>query len=272
MIPMMKPVLSTLLAGLIATPALAQTTADDWDLGRDAEQKLVIAAVSFETFGIAVRCRDNVLSVVASGLAVENGERTLKYSMAGSVERDTPWVAARRSQAAFAIWPAAIAADLSKGGRLSLGVPDGERIRRIAVDLPASPAAIGQVFAACGRELPVDSSQEPRSTNMSALIWRHAPAASFPDRGRSDAGIAALLCNVEARGGLRGCRVESEFPEGGGFGRAATLGAHQTGRVGLPEGQTGDMEGRQIAFVVRYMMSNDLLPAAPTRLPPRKPD
>ncbi|MDB5420062.1 MAG: TonB family protein [Brevundimonas sp.] len=265
---MFKPALAALLAISTASPALAQNGADDWDFGRDAETKLVIAAVSFESFGIAVRCRDGVLGVVASGLPAGSGELRLKYSMAGSAERETPWLSPPRSQTAFAIWPASIAADLRKGGRLSLGVPDGERTGRIAVDLPPSTSSIDQVLAACDRDIPIDSNDQPSGPNMSALEWRRPPEPSFPSRTGSEAGVAALLCNVNATGSLRGCTVESEFPEGGGFGRAATLGAHRTGRVGIPDGQTGVMEGRQIAFVVRYRMGVDMTPT-PSRLPAR---
>ena len=46
------------LAALIATPATAQ---DDWDLGRDPERKLTIAAVTYDNFGVAVRCMDDVM-------------------------------------------------------------------------------------------------------------------------------------------------------------------------------------------------------------------
>lgn len=273
---MLKPIVTVLLSACLASPALvstalAQTATDDWDLGRDAERGLVIAAVTFDNFGIAVRCRENILSVVASGLPVGNGVRTFKYSMGGEPERDTPWVGARSSQAAFAVWPAAIATDLSHGGRFSIGVPDNGRVRRIAVDLPASPSAIGEVFKACGRELATGENDEPDGPSMGSLRWKHVPAPSFPSRTDSDAGIAALICAVNARGGLRGCEVQSEFPEGGGFGRAATLGAHQTGRVEIPAGEVGALEGRKISFVVRYNISDDPTPTIPSRLPPRTP-
>lgn len=264
---MLKPLLAALLSVATAAPALAQS-ADDWDLGRDPDHKLTIAAVTFETFGIAVRCRDDVLGVVVSGLPEGGGERRFRYSMAGSPEIESPWLSGPRSRTAFAIWPASIAADLRKGGRFLLGVPDGDRIRRIAVDLPSSPASIDQVLSACGRDIPADSHDEPTGSRMGSLMWRRMPEPSFPDRTGSESGVAALQCKVTRTGGLRACRVESEFPEGGGFGRAATLGAHQTGQVRIPEGETGILEDRTIAFIVRYQMGSDMtLP--PSRLPAR---
>jgi hypothetical protein len=269
---MLKPALLALLSVAVAVPAGAQDIAaqgsDDWDLGRDPANKLTIAAVSFENFGVAVRCRDTVLSVVVAGLPAGPRERVIDYSMAGSTPAATRWISAPGSASAFAVWPGVIAADLRKGGRLSMGVPDGERTRRIAVDLPASASAIDQVLSACGREIPADSSDEPSGVDLGPLVWRQSPEPRFPDRTSAAAGIAALLCKVTRTGSLRACRVESEFPEGGGFGRAATLGAHTTGRVGLKPGETGVLEDRTISFVVRYMMSEDLaLQPAPSRLP-----
>ena len=265
-------VLMTTIATLVGGPVWAQDGSDDWDFGRDPEKNLVIAAVSFDNFGIAVRCRENILSVVASGLPVASGVRTIKYSMAGAPEEDTTWVGAPRTAAAFALWPASIASELRQGGRLSLAVREGDRVKRIAVDLPPSSSAIDQVFTACGRPLPTDTLDEPDGPNLGSLRWVHTPQPSFPSRTDSEAGIAALVCNVDARGSLRRCRVESEFPEGGGFGRAATLGAHQTGRVGLAEDDSGVLEGRKISFVVRYMMSDDLGFPIASRLPPRQED
>lgn len=269
---MLKPLLVALLTVATAAPALAQSgpaqSADEWDFGHNAEQKLTIAAVSFENFGVAVRCRDTVLSVVVAGLPAGSGERRFDYSMAGSPTENTRWISAPNSTSAFALWPTSVAADLRQGGRLSLGVPDGQRTRRVAVDLPPSTTAINQVLSACGREIPAEANDEPTDTSLGGLVWRKTPEPSFPDRATAAAGIAALLCKVTRTGGLRACRVESEFPEGSGFGRAATLGAHITGRIGLRPGESGVLEDRTISFIVRYMMSEDLtLPPPPSRLP-----
>jgi len=66
------------------------------------------------------------------------------------------------------------------------------------------------------------------------------------------AGLAAITCVVRQQGRLRDCRIESEFPEGGGFGRAATMGAHRTARVAPLEGMPGDGDGRRVSFLVRF--------------------
>lgn len=256
------------LAGLIAGPAAAQ---DDWDLGRDPERNLTIAAVTFENFGVAVRCMDDVLSVVLSGLPPGRGVRTLRYQMGGQPEADTRWVAASDRSSAFAVWPAAMAADMARGGRLNLGVRDGDGLKRLSVDLPASPAAVGQVFQACGRELsPTSRDDEPDGENLGGLRWVRVPTPSFPRQTSAGSGLAAITCTVATGGGLRACRIESEFPEGGGFGRAATLGAHREARVGPTPGGTIELGGQEVNFVVRYNLIDELpLPTIPSRLPDR---
>ena len=266
---MKYPTAGCLLLAL-ALPASAQDASEDWDFWQTPAEKLSIAAVSFEKFGIAVRCREGVLAVVVSGLPPASGVRKIQYSMAGSLEEETTWVGGGDGRAAFAIWPSAMANELRRGGRLSLGVSEGGVIRRAVVDLPPSPAAIEQVFEACDREI-TETADQPDRSDLGSLVWRTVPTPSFPSRTGSETGIAALLCNVDDTGGLRGCRTDSEFPEGGGFGRAATLGAHRTGRVALGAEDPGPLAGRRISFVVRYNISDaPELPVTPSRLPRRE--
>lgn len=267
-----------ILAAMIATPAAAQ---DDWDLGRDPGRRLTVAAVNFDSFGVAVRCVDDVMSVVVSGLPVERRARTIRHRIGDQPEMTGSWVSAGDGSAAFSIWPAATAAYLSRGGRWVLEVPEGDRTRRISADLPASPSAIGEVFAACGRTLtPTSLVDEPRQEEFGILRWVRMPDASFPSRGGMEAesgsraeaaAMAALSCTVTARGALRACRVESEFPEGSGFGRAAVIRAHREGRVG-PEDpdSTVSMEGQRVCWVIRFNMGREIpLPTVPSDTPPQ---
>lgn len=255
------------LAGLIATPATAQ---DDWDLGRDPERKLTIAAVTYDNFGVAVRCMDDVMSVVVSGLPQGPGIRTIAHRIGDQPEMSGRWVSAGEGGAAFSIWPASTAAYLARGGRWVLDVPDGDRVRRISADIPVSPAAIGEVFSACGRTLsPTSQDDEPDQEDFAGLRWVRVPVPTFPTRTDALGGLAAITCTVTARGDLRGCQIESEFPEGGGFGRAATMAAHREGKVApIDPGSTRDMGGLKVSWVVRYNMSDEVpLPAIATRLP-----
>lgn len=264
----MKRAVVALTVFAAATPATAR---DDWDLGRDPARDLTIAAVTFENFGVAVRCMDGALSVVLSGVPRGRGVRTFRYQMGDQPETASRWVAAGDGDVAFAVWPAATAADLARGGRLNLGIRDGDRLRRLSADLPASSTAVAEVFRACGRELsPASRDEEPDRENLGGLRWVDVPTPSFPSRTEASAGLAAVTCDVDARGGLRTCRVESEFPEGGGFGRAATLGAHRTGRVGVDPAAPGALEGRRVNFVVRYGLRDEVaLPTIPSHLPER---
>lgn len=256
------------LAALIATPAAAQ---DDWDLGRDPARKLTMAAVTYDNFGVSVRCMDGVMSVVVSGLPEGRGLRTIRHQLGDQPEMSGRWVSAGDGGAAFSVWPAATAAYLARGGRWVLDVPDGQRVRRISADIPASPVAIGEVFTACGRTLAPESvSDEPSGEDFSGLRWVEMPVPSFPTRTDAAAGVAALTCTVTARGGLRGCRIESEFPTGAGFGRAAVIAAHRDGRVAPIEPGSTDPEGLRVSWFVRYNMSDqEPLPPTATHLPYR---
>lgn len=250
-----------------ASPVWSQDAGEDWDFGQDAGRDLAIAAVTFDNFGIAVRCLNDTLSVVVSGVQATEGEQVVRFAMADRAEGDTTWIAGPGGSSLFSIWPAAIAVQLQKGGRLSLGIPDGERTRRTAVDLPPSPSAIGRVFSACGLTGPSEGPEQPDGESLNGLRWRSVPQPTFPSRTNAETGIAALSCTTDNAGAPRGCRVQSEFPEGGGFGRAAVVGAHRTGRVMLADGASGPVGGRSIAFVVRYGLM-----APSLRMPSRLPD
>lgn len=246
-----------LLAGLAASgPALSQD-GDDWDFGQDPERGLTIAAVSFENFGVAVRCMNDSLSVVMTGLPTASGVRRLRYGVGQEPGAESRWVSGRDSNAAFAVWPRRVATDMSRGGSLVVLAPGADGVQRYAVDLPASREAVGRVFQACGLTLdPANEDSGPSGEQFAGLRWRNAPTPSFPSRAQASAGLAGVTCTVRADGTLRGCTAESEFPEGSGFGRAAELGAHRTGRVVAIDPSGPSLEGRTIAFVTRYMIDD----------------
>jgi hypothetical protein len=269
----MRRVLIAAATALIAAPALGQDSSEDWDFGVDDRRNLAIAAVTFENFGVAVRCLDGVFGVVLSGLPSGPNLRNIAYRMGDDPEISTEWVGYRNGQTAFAVWPASRAEELARGGRLSLGVRDGDRVRRIAVDLPASSSAVSRVFEACDRTPP---SSDPQNAvdgeSFAGLRWLSQPDISFPSQTSSEGGLAAIACRSTDTGSLRGCRVESEFPEGGGFGRAATLGTHRSARLQQADGSRTGMDGRRVAFVVRYSLSSEVpLLTPPSRIPRTEP-
>lgn len=254
-----------LATALAAGVANSQDAGDDWDFGQDSARKLAVAAVTFDTFGVAVRCLDGTLSVLMSGLPSGSGERLLSYGV-DEPPQPSHWISGRNSTAAFALWPGSVAGELSKGGRLTVDAADGERPQRHVVDIPRSDSSVDKVFQACGRRLDAND-DAPSGENFAGMRWDRPPQITFPHRSNADFALAALRCTVIASGHLRRCQIESEFPEGGGFGRAATLGAHQSARVrAISEGET--LEGRQVAFLVRYNLSDPGF-IIPTRLKPR---
>lgn len=247
-----------LLVGMLTLgePVAAQE-ADDWDYGEDPARRLSIAAVTFENFGVAVRCMDERLSLVLSGLPVATGSRRIRYRMGDEEESGGEWISGRDSTSAFSVWPRYVAASMSRGGRLSMTVPDGEGNRHYAVELPASGASVARVFQACGQELdPPETDTAPKGEDMTGLVWRRAPTVNFPSRASYEVGLAGITCRLRDNGRLQDCRIESEFPEGSGFGRAATYGAHRTGQVALADGSTTGLAGRRISFLVRYQTSD----------------
>lgn len=259
------------LAGLtlVNGPVAAAQQDDDWDFGHDPTRKLTIAAVTFDNFGVAVRCMDDSFSVVVSGLPAASGRRSLGWRLNDSPDRQTAWVSPPDSPSAFAVWPRSVATDLSRGGALQIAARDGEATRSYAVDIPASDQAVARVFEACGLSLEAPASAPPSGESFAGLRWARSPEASFPDRNTPASGMAAVRCTAQADGSLRGCEVESEFPEGVGFGRAAVLGAHRSGRVAAVEpGQS--IAGRTIVFLVRYgQITGGWLEPPPSRLPGR---
>lgn len=261
-----------LLLGLVAVsgPAGAQD-GDDWDFGQDPARKLTIAAVSFENFGVAVRCMNGSLSVVMSGLPTASGVRRLRYGVGEAPGAESRWVSGRDSNAAFAVWPRRVATEMSRGGPLVVLAPRADGLQRYAVDLPPSREAVGRVFQACG--LTLDAPEEdagPTGEQFAGLTWRDSPRPSFPDRTSASAGLAGVTCTLRADGTLRGCKAESEFPEGSGFGRAAELGAHRTGRVQAIDPSGPSLEGRTIAFITNYMIDDSAwVQPPPSRLPGR---
>ncbi|RZJ23772.1 MAG: hypothetical protein EON85_14835 [Brevundimonas sp.] len=255
---------------LTAVPVLAQDTGDDWDFGADPARDLTIAAMTFENFGVAVRCVDETLSVVVSGLPQGSGRRSLGWRIGDDPEVQTPWVSPRGSTSAFAVWPRSVATRLSQGGALEIAARDGEAIRRYAINIPASDQAVGRVFEACGLNLRTPESTPPSGESFAGLRWTRPPTPSFPSQMTAPStGLAALQCIAHRDGTLRQCKVESEFPEGAGFGRAAVLGAHRTGRVAATErGQ--DISGRSVVFMVRYgQIEGGWIQPPPSRLPGR---
>lgn len=262
----------------VAFPALAQDAGDDWDLGRDPARDAVIAAVTFDNFGIAVRCVDRRLSVLMSGMPPGRGERNLKMALGESGEADQTWISAGDGTTVFSLWPTSVANYLRQGGRLQVIAPqDDGPARRYVVDLPRSDAAVPAVLTACGETIPSEGQANGVASreDLTGLTWARRIEARFPFQNNGptpEFGIVALSCVTDRGGYLKRCRIESEYPADGVFGRAAQLGAHQSGRVAVTEGDPAAVEGRRVVFVVRFGMVTDFNSDTPSRLRDRSRD
>ncbi|WP_162998142.1 MULTISPECIES: hypothetical protein [Brevundimonas] len=267
---MSKTFLTVLLSATLMTSGpLAAQDADDWDFGRAPDQDATIAAVTFDTMGVAVRCMGDSLSVLLSGMPAGSGERPIRVAIGDGPEQEGMWVSARDSGTLFAVWPRGYATDLARGGQLRISVPDGSTSVRYAVDLPRSEAAIAQVFQACGQSLDQGSDRSPSGVSMAGLNWLNPPEINFPGQSRYEGGIAALICTTRSDGRLEDCSIESEFPAASGFGRASARGAHRTGRVEAVDGGDADIGGRRIAFLTRFSTNFTPRSDLPTRIPGR---
>lgn len=265
---------------LIGNSAATAQDPEDWDFGADSERDLTIAAVTFDNFGVAVRCMNDNLSVVVSGLPVASGERRLTYSMGDGEARESLWISGRNSPSAFAVWPRYVATAMSRGGRLVIVAPDGDESRRYAVDLPPSPAAVGRVFQACGKVLePAGENSAPSGDSFAGVRWAERPEPNFPYQTQTETGITAITCTLRGNGRMRDCQIESEFPEGSGYGRSAQFAANRTARVEAIDPSGRSMEGIKISFTLRYLPYGSALPPGAveeerrypglTRTPPR---
>jgi len=253
----MKAVVSALIAALATGPVLAQDPGDDWDYGEDPSRGLAVAAVTFDSFGVAVRCMNGNFSLILSGLPEGTGERTLAVQLRDRPELEETWVSDEDSGTLFSVWPRHSAAALSLGGRLSIRVPDGDQVRRYVVDIPPSETAVTRVLHSCGHaiaDLPVIDTW-PGDLESQGMVWVRQPEVRFPSASYAF-GLAAIRCEADGSGRLINCTAESEFPVGSGFGRSAVLGAHRTGRVRAADGASPEIAGRVLSFTVRYRMAN----------------
>ena len=113
-------------ACLIALPALAQDTQRDWDMFRDARQKVVMAYTQFDNgLGLTVRCVDGGYEAIIGGLPPAPPGQTRPLRIAFGDEEFYPqrWNVAVNDTMALGDVPAPFARKLREGGRLRIVVP-----------------------------------------------------------------------------------------------------------------------------------------------------
>lgn len=255
--------LAVLLACAVALPASAQDADRDWDMLRDPAKKLTMAYTQFDSgLGVAARCVDESYEAIITGLPPAGGGETrmLQVAFGDDELRQQRWSVAVNDTIAVSDLPAPFARKLREGGRLRILIPgaaEGGRNLLHDLTLPASSTSIDETLTVCERPL-----TDPRDAELEALpegglpvsmVWASRPRPGFPGPIRYARGFATVMCLTNPNGSLRDCSVESEHPQGGGFGEAA-LRAARRARVANAEDPTAPMPLRRILYRTNFVL------------------
>jgi hypothetical protein len=256
--------LTALVAMAVATTALAQDTAADWDATDDPARKLTAASSSFSNgLSIAFRCMDNRYDALIVGLPLATGEsqtRTIGMQFGEKPMQDARWNIGSNASVLVSDLPARLAREFRDGGPLQLvarGAGDGGANLRYVIELPASGAQIDRTLEACARPI-----VDPRDAEIADLgenglpggfSWANAPEPSYPRGPTYERGFATVSCLNQTDGRLRDCVVESEHPLNGGFGEAA-LRATRRARVQSIADPRASLPTRMIIYRTNFRM------------------
>lgn len=97
---------------------------------------------------------------------------------------------------------------------------------------------------------PSQQTATPRVWAGDKVTFLARPQPEFPDRARSNHGVVGLICTVTVRGTFNNCQIESETPEGNGFGRAAVASMHRGSRIDMRAG--GPSPGDRVQATIRF--------------------
>lgn len=258
-------------AAVLASPALAQDGAGDWDVRRVPEQKLIMAYTVFDNgLGVGARSMNGSFQVLISGLPPATGAvRTLRIAFKDDDFDAQSWTVAEAPAVAVSESPSPLARKMREGGQMQVIVPDGAeggRNLRYVLDLPTSSSAIDETLQACNRPL-----VDPRDAELDALgdnglpmniEWARQPEPVYPEGRTYIRGFATVTCLTQADGRLRGCLVETEHHIDGGFGKAAL---DATGRARVRSKDGGAVPLGMIQFRNSFLM--DMSPPSATRIP-----
>lgn len=257
----MRSVVALVSVLSVASAALAQDQAADWEVLREPEDNTTFAFVRMDSgLTVGFRCVDGVYGALIAGLPpARRGQdlRPLFIRLGDDQDRESRWTVTTDPTVALADYPAAFARALRQGGDLSVMIPraaEGGRNLRHNLTLPPSAAAIDETLTACGQPLvdPRDAqlADVPADGLPDGLTWQRTPRPRYPNTSYN-AGYAVMSCLVAPDGSLTECDVASEFPMDGGFGRNA-LRAIDDARVVSPNETPGQYLPRLIGFRVHY--------------------
>lgn len=261
----MRGAIVAALVALLAFPAHARQTTDDWDLIVDESQDMKLAVVGYSSGQtLAVRCRDGELELLLSGLPPLEGQtRRIEATYGDGRIEAGAWFTSGDGSLVFSQVPRLDARRLRQGGPLVLSVAvatDPEApLRRYALDLPAQSANLDQVLASCGADRP-----DPRDDLVRWMappdpgvdFWRRLPEPDYPEAAvRLGAGLVVFSCISAGDGRLIDCRTERESHHRRyGFGDAA-LKSLRNARI-APAEEGGPPAGRLIIATIRFRIAS----------------
>lgn len=249
-----------LLAALVASaasPATAQDTAaisagapDDWEFAADPGGRSHLATIGFSGgLAIDVTCYDgHTLTIVFQGLPSETDDAHMATASRPDGRSAQGVVTPRGADRLQAQAGARFARTLRGGGAFSLQVePPFGSPKRLTVDLPAQHANLDRVIQACGLNL-----DEPRDALPELTDLRARPSVNVgpPRRPRGPGASWVRVevgCVVTSAARLTDCRIESEHPQGTGYGRTVAR-AFEGEPIDVPDAEAAT--GRIVYFVV----------------------
>lgn len=205
------------LAATLVLPTVSQAEDWDWDLDINANDKLTVASLSYDTgLTMMVACRGDQFNVILSGLPRTTGqERTIiRHFPSKPEERDT-WVVYGNGTTAYAAGPTQISRDLMAGGAVKCSVPseDGTPAKTYAITLPENSEAVRQTMSACGRPL-VRSVPEgyPDDDMPFNPKWTTRPnPTSLPFELNGPVNVY-VSCQTGPQGRVQNCYIDSAHP------------------------------------------------------------
>lgn len=253
------------LAIVLASPANAQQSVDDWDLIVDESQDMKLAVVGYSSGQtLAVRCRDGDLELLLSGLPpLDRNTRRIEAAYSDGRVEAGYWISSGDGSLVFSPVPRLDARRLRQGGPLQVSVAvstDPEvPLRRYALDLPAQSANLDQVLADCGADGPDARDEMVRWSippGTGGDFWRRHPAPRYPEAAvHLGSGLVVFSCIATGDGRLTDCRTERESHHRRfRFGEEA-LKSLRDARI-APADEGGPPAGRLIVATIRFRLAS----------------
>lgn len=268
----MRLVVSASIVALLASPAGAQEAGDDWDLIVDESQNMMLAVVGYSSGQtLAVRCRDDDLELLLSGLpplegetpqTLEGGTRRIEAAYSDGRVEAGYWLSSGDGSLVFSPVPRLDARRLRQGGPLQVSVAvdadPAAPLRRYALDLPARSANLDQVLAACDAGSPDARDEMVRWSippGAGVDFWRRHPAPRYPEAAvHLGSGFVVFSCVAAGDGRLTDCRTERESRHRRfRFGEEA-LKSLRDARI-APAAEGGPPAGRLIIATIRFQIA-----------------